>query len=118
MGAGLALLDNVKVLRMQRDGVDLAGDEAGQSPGGALGNELRVVGGQTSKAQNFTANQPVEAADAAGGREPSALEVGRRLDVSANDIGLGRTRSEAPDLPGLEALGDGGIGQGRNGRAL
>ena len=41
MGAGLALLDDIEVLRMQRDRLDLSGDEAGQASGGALGDELR-----------------------------------------------------------------------------
>ena len=103
---------------MKRDGVDLAGDEAGKPPRRALGNELGVVGGEPGEAQHFAADQPVEAADAARGREPPALEVGRRLDLGAHHIGLGRARGETPDLPRLEALGDRGVGQRRDRRAL
>ena len=50
MGAGLLLLHDVEVFGMQRDGVDLAGDEAGQPPGGALRDELRVVRGEPARA--------------------------------------------------------------------
>ena len=44
MGAGLSRQHDVKVFRVQRDGIDLAGDEAGHTAGGALRNELRIVG--------------------------------------------------------------------------
>ena len=118
VGAGLLLLARCEVLRMQRDAVDLAGDEAGQPPGGALRDELRVVDGEPAGAQRGAADQPVEAADAAGGGEPLALEVGGRLDVGAHHVGLRRARREAPDLPRPEPLGDRGVGQVRDRRAL
>src|SRR5262249_58425363 len=92
MRAWLLLPHEIEILRMQRDAVDLAGDESGQPPGGALRDELGVVDREPAGAQRGAADQPVEAANATGGGKPPAFEAVRRLD-------LGRPHGVLPRSP-------------------
>ena len=104
--AGLLGKCDVHVLGVQQHALDLSGDEAGQPPGRALRDELRIVGFEPARAQHLAAHQPVEAADAAGRRKALALQVRRGLHLGRHHVGLRRARRERPDLLAFQTSRD------------
>ena len=104
---------------MERDAVDLAGDQARQAAGRGGWDELRVIDREAGGLEHLAAHAPVEAADAAaGGAEPPALEVGRGLDVGRHHVGLRHPGRQTPELLHLHAAADGDVADAHDRRAL
>ena len=97
VSAGLLLLHQEHVLRMQRDALDLAGEEAGQPPGGARRDELRVVCVEVGGAQiSRPISQLKPPTPPPVAREPLALEVRGGLHARGHDVGLRQARRRGP----------------------